>query len=381
MTFHVVLRCDGGPGIGVGHVVRCLAVGEELVARGHRVSLIGHVSDVPWLEAQLAEAGIPVLAPSGSVAGLVQQVHDLDADAVALDGYDLPAPLGRALRDSSLAVLAFVDGNFGAEQSADVYVDQNLGAASQEEHGRAVNLLGLDYVVFRDSVLRHRPPGPVHDESSPTANTTSRRSDGDRVPRVLAVFGGTDAFAAGPTIVPVVLATGDPVHVIAVGANPELTEQIATAPTGPGQVVEVIRPTPDLAAVAVTCDVAVTAAGTSIWELMCLGVPTAVVCVVDNQRVGYDAVVAQGVASGLGMLETLRRDPGARSRAVAILQRLLNDPVEQAERAKRGMALIDGKGRTRVADALIAAVVARRKADTPSVSAPPVGTIEGPGDR
>ena len=39
-------------------------------------------------------------------------------------------------------------------------------------------------------------------------------------------------------------------------------------------------------------------AGTSVWELCCIGVPTAVAWVVDNQREGYDRVVGAGAAIG-----------------------------------------------------------------------------------
>jgi spore coat polysaccharide biosynthesis predicted glycosyltransferase SpsG len=142
------------------------------------------------------------------------------------------------------------------------------------------------------------------------------------------------------------------VHVVAVAATPSIAAELAALEPGPGQSVEVVAPVEDLAALAVTCDLAVTAAGTSVWEFLCLGVPAALVCVTDNQRVGYDAVAQQGVAVPVGLLDELRHDPGARESAVAALRHVLKDPESMHELARRGQRLVDGRGRERVADAL-----------------------------
>src|SRR5262245_55675676 len=114
MPVHVALRCDGGPAIGVGHVVRSLAIGEELVARGHTVTLLGQVTGVPWLEREVDAAGIRVVAPDDGPARVVEQALALGVSAVVLDGYDLSPDLGAALASAGLVVAALVDGEFGA---------------------------------------------------------------------------------------------------------------------------------------------------------------------------------------------------------------------------------------------------------------------------
>lgn len=344
MPLHVALRCDGRPELGVGHVIRCLALGDELAARGARVTLVGEVAAVPWVLEQVAARGIEVVAAPTEPQALVALCARRHVDAVVLDGYHLPVASGSALRRAGIVVLALVDGPFGAEQEADLYLDQNLGAglpAGRSVPPDAVHLLGLEHVLFRDQVLRHRRTD-VPEPATP--------------PRVLCVFGGTDAYAAGPVVVPLLTATGRPVHVVAVAARLDLAAAIEQTETAPGQVVEVVPPTPDLAALAVTCDAAVTAAGTSMWELLCLGVPAALVCVADNQRVGYDAAARQGVAVPVGHLDALRQDATERERAVAVLSALLDDPVRRRRLALAGQSLVDGRGRARVVDALLTSV-------------------------
>jgi len=348
MSTHVVLRCDGSRTMGVGHVARSLAIGQELVARGARVTLLGRVAGIPWLEQELSESGILVVPAESAAESLAAQALGLGADAVVLDGYDLDPASGAALRGVGITVLALVDGPFGAAQEADCYLDQNLGAAPDPSRGAALQLAGLDFTLFRDAVLRHRRP----------AGHQPARSD-PRL-RVLAVFGGTDPYAASPVAVPLLASTGRPMHVVAIAAHADLRSRLEETTWSRGQSLEILAPTPDLPAIAASCDVALTAAGSSVWELLCLGVPTAVLCVVDNQRVGYDAVMAAGVAVGIGSLAQLKESARARRSAATVLDGLLGDPARRAELARSGAALVDGAGRARVADVLLRLVDERR---------------------
>jgi spore coat polysaccharide biosynthesis predicted glycosyltransferase SpsG len=102
------------------------------------------------------------------------------------------------------------------------------------------------------------------------------------------------------------------------------------------------------------------ASGTSTWELLCLGVPPALIWVAENQRLGYDRTVDEGLAAGLGRLDELRSpgSPGAGA-AVATLRRLLTDPAGRAELGARGWSAVDGLGRARVAHAVLAEVSRR----------------------
>ncbi|KNX37766.1 PseG/SpsG family protein [Luteipulveratus halotolerans] len=337
---HVVLRCDAHPSFGVGHVVRCLALAQELIARGHRVTLLGGLGEIAWLERLVDETGVALVRPGDDLTAVVEQAVDLGADAVVIDGYHLAPDLGARLRERGVVVLAMVDGSFGSAQEADVYVDQNLRATPHTGGPNgSVALAGIEHALFRDSVLERRRssvPQP-HDP-----------------PRVLAVFGGTDPYDAAVTVVPLLLETGAPVHVTVVAARDEVRTTLAGLAVGPRQQVEVVDPVADLGALAVTCDAAVSASGSSVWELLCLGVPTAVVCVVDNQRLGYEMTLAEHVVAPVGLLDELRAGVPAPG-----LLPLITDADVRADLAERGQSLVDGRGRERVADALLARVGSR----------------------
>ena len=108
----------------------------------------------------------------------------------------------------------------------------------------------------------------------------------------------------------------------------------------------------DLPALVVESDLVVSASGSSVWELLCLGAAAATVCVTDNQEAGYREVVRRGLVAGLGSLADLTGSDAARRHAVTTLAALLTDPDARHDLAARGLGEVDGRGRERVADAL-----------------------------
>jgi spore coat polysaccharide biosynthesis predicted glycosyltransferase SpsG len=134
-----------------------------------------------------------------------------------------------------------------------------------------------------------------------------------------------------------------------VAATAALRTALEAVPVGAGQRLEIIDPTDELPKLLADADLVVSASGTSTWELLCLGLPAALVWVVDNQILGYERTIARGLAAGLGHLPSLPSPA-----AVATLRQLLTDPVERAALAVRGWAAVDGQGVARVADALLA---------------------------
>ena len=75
-------------------------------------------------------------------------------------------------------------------------------------------------------------------------------------------------------------------------------------------------------------------------------------CVIDNQRLGYDMVIEADLALGVGHLDELHAVDTSREDATRRLASALGDPLAREARAQRGRELLDGDGRRRVADAI-----------------------------
>lgn len=333
----VAMVCDAGPDVGIGHVMRCLALGEELVARGAQVVMVAGLDQVPWAAEQVRRRGIEIVSPGPDDVRDV--LARLEPSSVVVDSYLLPEAIYAEVRDR-WPLLALTDGD-PRGRVADLYLDQNLGAEATDwalpEGSR--HLGGLDYAQQRREIVRQRPSAPkaAADEHTPL--------------RVLAFFGGTDAFRVSPRVVRLVARAGIAVELTAVAATSELAEEIAGIVPAPGQAVHAIGPTDTLAELVADSDVVLSAAGTSAWELFCLGAAVGFVCVADNQRDAYVRMDEDQLAVGIATLAELDGDSAD---AVARMRELLGD-VRLRERLRAACwAMVDGRGPARVADALLA---------------------------
>lgn len=340
-TIRVGIRCDAGQAIGVGHLVRCVALAEELTARGAQVHFLGDLGGLSWAHRQLDVRRLPLHTVGPGPADLVAAAGRLRLDAVVLDSYQLDPACAAALRADGRVVFAVVDGDTRG-QVADGYVDQNLDAEASTVAlpAGAVRLAGLRYVLLRDAVRRLRPRRP-------------RPVPGGRPPRVVCFFGGTDACGAAPVLSRMLIETGEPFEAVVVAGSDAAWSRLHALRPAAAQRLTVIRPTDDLPALLADADVVISASGTSTWELFCLGVPAALVWVADNQLLGYRRVMARRMAAGLGRLQDLREGSTAAARARSVLRELLVDADLRAVLAGRAWAAVDGRGRERVADELV----------------------------
>ena len=129
-------------------------------------------------------------------------------------------------------------------------------------------------------------------------------------------------------VLDVLAATGRDLAVTAI-TQPASREELERTVARLSLSVELIPPRPDLTELMLGQDLVVSASGTSIWELCCLGVPAALVCVSDNQQHSYERLLGRRAAVGLGSA-TAGLDPDA----AATLSHVLDDTRER-ERLSR----------------------------------------------
>jgi UDP-N-acetylglucosamine:LPS N-acetylglucosamine transferase len=158
---------------------------------------------------------------------------------------------------------------------------------------------------------------------------------------VLVVLGGgTPPRAIVTALLDAVRDTGAPCTVRTIVADPPP----APAPA-PGQHFAFAPPGPDLLERAAEADLVISAAGVTLLELCCIGVPTALVRLADNQAAGYRSAVDRGLAAGLGAAG----DPHS---AREVLATLLTDGAARRRLASSASQTVDGQGAARVLDAV-----------------------------
>ena len=301
----IAFRCDGDETIGAGHVARCVPLAEAFGARGWMPRFIGRYTGLAdWM---LCDRGLDAAPPLDDAPAGVPLSDGWGAGLV--DSYDAAedelCKLARALPLVTLAEARRCP-------SEGVLLDYHL-----DRHGEDVGARLL--------------PGPAYAPLDPALVRARRRRS--EVQRVLVAVGGSAAARAFVEAVVHALRQVFPGAeiLVASGVHVAGTEPLPF----PGSLVEAMG----------DCDLAVSTAGLTAYELACAGIPALVFAVAENQRRVIRAVEAAGIAVAVD----LSPDPLEEVRAG--LARL-RDPELRGELAGAGTALFDGAGAPRSAATL-----------------------------
>jgi spore coat polysaccharide biosynthesis predicted glycosyltransferase SpsG len=325
----VGIYCDLGPRIGAGHAVRCTALAQALAGRGLAPVLVGDFAQVPWV-AQQADGF--ELIEAGGVDEFVALGRDKQWSGLVMDSYLAKPQHWQQLRELKRPFLA-IDDEANRELPVDLVVNQNLAAVDYDYATitQADVLRGPDYALVRSAIGGARPRAYIerpHDQGPL---------------RVLVVLGGTDAASGSVAIAHRLLNSGQPLHVRVLTND---VAAVARIDVPAGSRLDAAPTAPDIAPLMAWADLAVSAAGSTVWELCCLGVPMALVTVASNQEDNYRHLLAGDLAIGLGSLPHMLGSSG--SLAWALDRARLNGV------GARSWATVDGRGAERVAEALAA---------------------------
>jgi spore coat polysaccharide biosynthesis predicted glycosyltransferase SpsG/RimJ/RimL family protein N-acetyltransferase len=271
---NVVVRADASPEIGLGHVMRSLALAHELTTLGCATTICG--IGVPT---DLVGSATLVVPSATSDAAAVVELHP---DLVVVDGYHFTEEYFAVLDDHGIRYgVIDDDGDTPARRPA-VVVNQNPHAIPEMyDHldGAPLLLLGTRFALLRTEILE-----------------ASRRAPARRPGSVFVAFGGSDPRALTAPVAVGLASAGLDVRVAVGPSHPDRTALVALLGAEPGIVV--VEPA-DYAGELAAADAAVLAAGSSLLEAACLGTPAVAVVVADNQRRLAAACLDQGLVSSV----------------------------------------------------------------------------------
>jgi UDP-2,4-diacetamido-2,4,6-trideoxy-beta-L-altropyranose hydrolase len=330
----LLFRCAGSAELGLGHVMRAVALAQAARSAGGRVTFVmpadGVASAIPERYGFQVEQIASDLGPEAEAATIVAAAS---GDAwVVVDGYALGDRV-RLLRRRGLRVCLVDDAPEGMAAGADADLRIRPGVGLQADAPRA--LCGPRYAPLRAEFRRARLAAVVASRPSQPARLVILTGGGD-VGRLLGRVLDVLAWAVG---------TLPPLEILAVlGPSAPEPASDAVAALSDRMPIEIVRAPRDLIARLVGATLAITAAGTTALELLCLGVPPLMVTVVDNQA-GVGSRIA-GLGAGIDLGAPADLTPGDLARAI---RQVLS---ARAPFVRAGQALVDGGGARRVVAAL-----------------------------
>jgi UDP-2,4-diacetamido-2,4,6-trideoxy-beta-L-altropyranose hydrolase len=292
----------------------------------------------------MATAGFPALRLDGpetdEFARMTSALPD-GIDLLIIDHYERGKAFESACRGWARRI-AVIEDRPNRPHDCDILIDQTF-ARERAVYTPMVPagckiLAGSDYAILRGEFARARP-----------AALERRRRVGP-LGRVLVSFGMADPENLSGMALGAIAASGIEVAVDVV-LGTDAPHRAAVAKThddlpGGGTVYAFVE---DMAALMVEANLAIGGAGGTSWERCCLGLPTLMFVLADNQEDIAASLAARGAAELLGT-----PDGAAAARLAARLRALAVDPDQLADMGEAAASVCDGLGAERVAEAVAA---------------------------
>lgn len=349
----VVFRADASLQIGTGHVMRCLTLAEALARQavechflcrehaGHLIEMIrdkGHIAHVLPLQPhavskddQLAHSAWLGASQREDAQACRHVLELIYPDWLVVDHYALDGRWEQLIRPFC-GKLMIIDDLADRQHIGELLLDQTLGREAAEYvrwvPGESKLLCGSRYALLRPEFAALRPW------------SLKRRGD-PRLRRLLISMGGIDKDNVTAQVLNVLnkcsLPEGCKITAVLGGGAPWIAEVRQLAERMPWDT-QVLVDVSDMAQLMADSDLAIGAAGATSWERCCLGLPTIMMVLADNQR------LIAGALQKAGAVWLMDCANGAVQLLPEYLERLSKDPAILGEMSLAASQVVDGNG-------------------------------------
>ena len=278
----LVLRADGSSAIGMGHVMRCMALAQML----KQELLIGFAIHEPdsAVKQMMANAQIPLM----EIPTRLDTGYAADFDAIVLDGYWFDNEYVQALKAMGKKVIQ-IDDFAGREFFADLVLNHalNVDYSASVFHGGRL-LAGSRYALLRQEFLD--PPPATQRTGLKTLLLNMGGADpANYTLRLLEAIQNTQhPWSAICVIIGSAYPHGEALSAF-VSSHPDLNIEVKSSLSASG-----------MAALMAEASLFICPASTVAYEAMAVKVPMACFMTADNQKNIYEGLLAAQAVLGLG---------------------------------------------------------------------------------
>ncbi len=302
----VAFRTDASIQIGTGHVMRCLTLADalrekgvqcEFICREHSGNLIGHIRSKGYIvhvlssrknkDVDLAHSAWLGATQEEDAQSCAPILTNLQPNWLVVDHYALDIRW-EALLTQYCGQLMVIDDLADRVHCCDLLLDQNLGRSDNDYDGllntTTVKFIGPKYALLRPEFAQLR------------SQSLAKRVE-PHLKHLLITMGGVDkgnlTAQALQALSTCCLPEDFHVTVVMGSHAPFLTDVKAQASLMPWPT-QVLVSVNNMAQLMTSSDLCIGAAGSTSWERCCLGLPTLLVVLADNQKSGAMALEAIG---------------------------------------------------------------------------------------
>ena len=351
----IYIRADANPAIGVGHIMRCLPIGEDIRSQGGCVRFLTADAEAKELVESNSFEAICLNSSwndlERELPQLISLIQENDTSVLLVDSYAVTPHYLATLRQYTK--LAYIDdvnafpypvdllicyALYSRPEDYEPHTDKTQGhippVGGQPGARRPQLLLGSDYIPLKKD-FRNLP----------------RRTVSRYIPNILILTGGSDPCHVALQLAEQIVHAEDwrkPLfHIVRGKYNSDYDRLCFLASRAAN--LRIHYDVEDMRALMLQADLAITAGGTTTYELCACGTPSTCYILADNQIQNAQSLTEKGF-----MLfgEDVRIDEGI-ARIMRQLKHLAVNAALRTEMAEIMQRLVDGKGAGRIAQAIL----------------------------
>lgn len=329
----IYIRADANKNIGMGHVMRCLSIADAMLRYDEDIIFVLADDTVSKL---INDRGFKTVVLNTDYRKMDSEIENWpkeEADLIIVDSYFVTNSFFDGLKCKGR--LAYIDDLFSFQYNVDMLINYNVYAdrARYEE-------------LYNDSRMPMLLLGPEYAPLRKMFSSVKAKKQNEVVKDILFSTGGSDSLHLALSIIK---AKHDDLiyHFIVGPLNCDKEEIKTLASKNAGVVIH--ENVTDMKSLISDCDIAVSAAGSTLYEICACGTPIITFVTADNQVDGADYFEKAGLAVNAG---DMRLDSDPVGRLLKNVGELADDEAKRAKMSKMAQEKVDGKGAERIAKAL-----------------------------
>lgn len=350
----ILFRCDGNSDIGSGHIMRCISIADAALASGrscafltasddffHVITQHGHMCRVLQSDYRNMES---------DAEDTRRAIRNLAPKTLFVDSYYVTAGYLSSLRElchTADITLVYIDDVLAFPYCCDVLVNYNIYGPDKE----------TDYQrIYEDSGMKtpRLLLGPVYAPLRAEFQNLPPRRTERSVRNILVSTGGADAGHVGLHLIREIIRRGKQLSQLQfqfiVGSVNEDAPDIRALAHGVSNIT-LHSDVKNMSKLMCACDLAVSAAGSTLYELCATQTPAVTYILADNQIPGAEGFERHGVLKNCGDVRTCGGE--------VLAQRLIGEVTDLAGRfhkrieiSQKQRDMVDGMGALRMIEAL-----------------------------
>lgn len=335
MKFVFMTNADSSSG--TGHLMRCLALAQEIKQRGYKVSIITNCS-FETINQRILKESFPIyfIDDFFNWGEIIKILQIEEPEWLILDGYNFRTEYQKNIKDSGYKLLVIDDNAHLEYYYSDIILNQNFEAETLlyniEPYTKL--LLGTKYVLLRKEFF---------------TGTERKREFPEVGEKIVVTMGGADNENFTLKIIKALNLIEQPLNIkIIIGAANTNYDSVRYELKKAIHAAEILVAVNNMASILSWADVVISAGGITVWEIAFVGVPSILCIVAKNQERTVRSLVKNGYFLSPGWLKKT-----SQYELKELIENLVFNKNLRRILSEKALTLVDGKGAERVINAII----------------------------